>query len=207
MNSRWMADDAVDLLLKEVDAVWSLVSTAPDPARARALFVGLTLFRFDDTLKRMLEEQLTALRWRDGWTPFASWLTGLMFEVRDDPASWPFCLSEQEFDFHATQSFGGEIGKIEGVYHPPSFYEDLGRDILGIMFGVGLGVLATAAFPEAAAGTALAASLSPPIARGLLSGAGGIVGSHFFGKDPFDAATKSMLWKRYEIDYRRRQLQ
>lgn len=202
----WLRDDAVRLLLREAGGNGFILSTTPDPARARSLLVGLTLFRFDGSLKRKMQKDLTDLRWKPGWTPFAGWLTITMLTAERDPESWPFCQSEREFAYYAGKNFGGELGAIEGIYHPPSFYGTLARNAFGVVFGVAAATTAVSLFPEAVVGAAAVAKLAPAVARGYATAAAGVVSSHFLSGDPIDAYEKQTLYPRYEADYQRRQM-
>ena len=39
-----------------------------------------------------------------------------MFGIADNPAAYPFSLSERKFGYYATTTFGGTMGDIEGIY-------------------------------------------------------------------------------------------
>ena len=115
-------------------------------------------------------------------------------------------MSEREFEFYSKQNFGDEIQNLEGIYHPPKYCNVLARNAFGIPATAAIGFVASAAIPEAIAGAALAARLSPAVACTALSAGAGTAVTHFLGGDPFDARTKSLLWPRYEADFKRRQL-
>ncbi len=206
LRHRWLQPEAVTLQTREADGNPSMISSTPEPDRVRAWLVGLCLYRFDDGLKQQLSSEFTAYATKPGYAAAVSWLIGLMLDIDDDPAAYPFSLSEKEFTFYSRQNFGDEIQNLEGVYHPPHFYDVLAKDVFGGLATIAVGVLAVSAFPEAAAGAAIVSRVAPQVARAAANTGAATVAAHFLGGDPFDARRKQALWPRYQLDYRRRQI-
>ncbi len=183
-----------------------MVAMAPEPDRVRAWLVGLCLYRFDDRLRQRLNADFTTYATKPGYQAAVAWLIGLMLDIDDDPSIFPFSLSEQEFTFFSKQSFGDEIPNLEGVYHPPHFYNVLAKDVGTVIVTGAVGMVAAAAFPEAAVGAAIVGRVAPQLARAATNTIAATATAHFLGGDPFDARRKQTLWPRYELDYRRRRL-
>ena len=200
LPSRWLQDDAIALQLQEVRAIPSMLSDDQE----RRWFVALCLFRADKAIKARLQHELAATK---RLTPFYTWFVSLMFGIEDDPAAYPFSLSEREFAYYATTTFGGKMGDIEGIYHPPNFYKALAGDTVGIVLGAAAGAALPFLIPEAAGATALSlpglATASGRSASGAAIGSGV---SHLIPGGSWDAARKSTLWPRYQLDYKRRSL-
>ena len=60
------------------------------------MFAGLCLFRGDKRIKAQLQHHLAATK---RFTPFYTWMVSLLFAIEDDPAAYPFSLSEPEFAY------------------------------------------------------------------------------------------------------------
>ena len=200
LPSRWLQDDAINLQLREVNAIPSMLNDNQE----RRLFAGLCLFRADKRIKAQLQQDLTTLK---RFTPFHICFSSLLFAIEDDPAAYPFSLSEREFSYYANTIFGGKLGDIEGIYHPPGFYVALVQDIVSLVVAPVIGALAVAALPEATSASALSLpALATASGRAAIGGAMGSVVSHLMPGGSWDAGRKNRLWPRYEVDFKRRSL-
>ncbi len=206
LQPRWLRQDAVALQLQEANGNAALFGSVPEPERAAKCLVGLCFYRFDPRVGQEITNNLQFYSSKPGSASIAAWFLGLMMAIENSPQDYPFCLSEKEIAFYAKQNFGDEINDIEGIYHPPSFYQALAQDIVGYVLGVIVGAGAVAMFPEAAAGATVGGKLAPRFAQVAAGNVTGSIVTHLIPGDAWDAATKSRRWRRYELDWRRRQL-
>lgn len=204
---RWLQDDAVKLQMQEVLGNWDLFQFAPDPMVAKALFVGLCFVRHSDQFRNDLDDVVERLRHQPNWITFTSWWTMRQYGVIHSPMEYPFSLTEDEFTDYSIKNFGGRFPRVEGTWHPHSFYRAVLQDVASIVMGFIAAKGAEIAVTRMAGVQALSeAGWAGAATRWGISRGGAVATHELFPGHPMDVAEKNMLFPRYMLEFNRRSL-
>lgn len=204
---RWLQDDAVKLQVQEVLGSWDLFQFAPDPMKARALFVGLCFIRLSHDFRCALDDEVEKLRHQPNWITFTSWWTMRQYDVIRHPEDYPFALTDDEFDDYSIKNFGGQFPYIRSTYHPPNFYRALLGDIISLVIAAGASRFADVVIPRiAGVGSLAEAGWAGAAVKQGAKVAGGAAAQKLFPGGSWDASKKDMIFPRYVLESNRRVL-
>lgn len=149
-----------------------------------------------------LEKQIE----RESYQRLAISLLFIVDKILLSPEEYPFTLSQVEFETYSTKIFGGEIQNIKSTYRPPSYYLDAAKLATAAAASAAIGMLATAALPEALAVSAVMFRFAPAMAKGAGAYIGNKIAGSILPVDIISDHKERKLWPIYNIDLDRRNL-
>ena len=206
-----LSDQNLELLLQETrwgsGGVTARITGSPDPAKFRAFWTGLTLYRLAaKDFQRRFDQALSDAAGRNAWTIHAQSVIQAKHDMMQAPGDYPFCLGPRQWREHCQALWGGLIDGND--YRPPNAYTDMllmvGKTLFASAAGVGIALLLP---EEAMAGTALAAISGPGATKAIgLAAANTVVEHALPTSNPLDDMAKATVWRRYQLENRRRKL-
>ena len=207
---RLLSDQNLDLLLQETPwgrgGVDRLIRSGPDPTKLRTFWTGLTIYRQGGQhFQNQFDQALSAAQGRNAWEPQLRAIAMTKRDMLAAPGDYPFCLTGQQWREHCQSLFGGMIDSTD--YKPPSAMADLKSLVIKTLVGTFIGAVATYMIPEEALVATAAAGLGGNALKGMTMAIGSEVTNHLLpGGSPLDDLDKAEIWRRYQLESRRRKL-
>ena len=211
MASSAISDQSLELLLAETrwgtGGVAARITGSPDPAKMRAFWAGLSVYRLTGQhFQNCFDQALAAVTGKNRWSIYVQSVIQAKHDMMQAPGDYPFCLSPVEWREHCQKLWGGMIDSTD--FRPPNAVADTLAIIAKTLFGVGAGIYVATLIPEGMlAGTAIAAIGGPAMARGaLVAGANTVVEHLLPSNNPLNDLATAAVWRRYQLESRRRKL-
>ena len=196
------------------------INVSKNPLLLKALWSALTFYQWAEAARPAVDAAIRAAIVQPGLTSHVAAVAQTRDALLADPDFYPFCLSPQYWPDAQRAHFRGLVGQT--TYQPPSYWGALGRDVAKVVIPVAVGAGAAVALPEEVvgslvalaatkvAGRAVTASVSKFVAKTavgtLLSGGGTALANGLSGPSSGDAAHDAEMWRRYQIEAKRRML-
>ena len=215
-----LSDANLSLLLQELvnRPTLATVNASANPSVLKALWTTLTFYQWVPSVRSSINAAIQAAMHVPGLTSHAAAIAQTRDALLADPDFYPFCLSAQYWPDAQRAHFRGLVGQT--TYQPPSYFGALASDAMKILIPTLAGTVVAAFLPEEliggmvtlaatkVAGRALSSTAMSFVAKmatgtGLAAG-GSAVASTFNGKSSADAERDREMWRRYQIEARRR---
>ncbi len=215
-----LSDENLGLMLSELvnRPTIATVNASKNPALLKSLWSLLTVYQWTPTIQGSVDAAIRAAMVQPGLTSHVSAIALTRDALVIDPDFFPFCLSPGYWADAQRAHFRGLIGQT--TYPPPSYYGALASDAWKVVLPVAAGAVVAAFLPEELVGGAVALAATKLAGRTLtsagskalakmatgigLAGGGMALGNALNGPTPGDAARQDEMWRRYQIEARRR---
>ncbi len=191
-------------------------SAAPDVLKG--LWSALTFYQWTPAARPTIDAAIRGALVRVDISSHAKAIAQTRDAMLGDPDYYPFCLSPQYWPDAQRSHFRGLV--TQTTYQPPGYWGALARDVVKTVGPVLLGVAVASALPEELVGGAVALAASRVAGKELTAGVtkavaklalgtglaagGSAVANAFSGPSASDAAHDTEMWRRYQIEAKRR---
>ena len=196
------------------------INASKNPGLLKSLWTLLTVYQWTPTIQASVDAAIRAAMTQPGLTSHVSAVALTRDALMSDPDYFPFCLSPGYWPDAQRAHFRGLVGQT--TYRPPSYYGALASDAWKVVLPVAVGAAVATFLPEELVGGAVTIAAMKLAGKSLssagtkmlakmatgtgLSASGFALANTLNGPLATDAGRQDEMWRRYQIEARRRAL-
>lgn len=221
-GARNLGDAKLDLQLQELinGPRLSDIEASPIAGVLKGLWTALTFYQWTPAVRTGFDAGIRAAQARHDSFHQANAIAQVRDAMLADPDFYPFCLSPMYWPDAQRAHFRGLVGQT--TYQAPVYWSAVASDaaklVLPVLAGAGLALF----LPEEAVAGAVAIAAARVVGREVTAKATGFIAktvmgsglaiggsalaSSLSGPSASDAARQNEMWRRYQIETRRRSM-
>lgn len=215
-----LSDNNLSLLLQELPhrPTIQTINASPDRDILKGLWSAMTFYQWTPAVRQTIDAAIQSAMTRRDLVSAASAVAQTRDAMMADPDFYPFCLSPQYWPDAQRAHFRGLVGQT--TYQPPAYWHAIGSDAMKMLAPVFIGVLVGVALPEELVGGAVALAATRIAGKALtetatkaaakiamgtgLAATGSVIANAFTGPSASAAAHDAEMWRRYQLEAKRR---